>query len=123
MKCGGGACSIYHQRASIHGVTPPTSSRRKFKTKIESKSELEVLVMVVEKRKESKAERERERERKERKAERERKKILKTLTSCYSRVSKMRFYCNSMLKILRFSIFDVGVFLSFDVLKMLKNSI
>ena len=49
--------------------------------------------------------------------------IKKILASCYSRVSKMRFYCSSMLKFLRFSIFDVGVFLSFDVLKMLKNSI
>ena len=65
LKCRGGVCSIYHQRASIHGVTPPTSSRRKFKTKVESKSELEVLVMVVEKRKESKAKREREREKRE----------------------------------------------------------
>ena len=39
------------------------------------------------------------------------------------RVSKMRFYCSSMLKFFRFSVFDVGVFLSFEVLKMLKNSI
>ena len=54
---------------------------------------------------------EREGERKVESEREKRKKILKTLTSCYSRVSKMRFYCNSMLKILRFSIFDVGVFL------------
>ena len=48
---------------------------------------------------------------------------LKTLASCYSRVSKIRLHCSSMLKFLRFSIFDVAVFLSFEVLKMLKNSI
>ena len=35
----------------------------------------------------------------------------------------MRLHWSSMLKILRFIIFDVGVILSFEVLKMLKNSI
>ena len=56
-KCGGGACGFCHCRASIRGVTPSTSSRREFQTKIESKSESEVLVVVVvvlEKRNESK---------------------------------------------------------------------
>ena len=35
----------------------------------------------------------------------------------------MRFHCSSMPKFLGFSIFDVGVFLSFEMLKMLQNSI
>ena len=35
----------------------------------------------------------------------------------------MRLHCSSMLKFIGFNIFDVGVFLSFEVLKMLKNSI
>ena len=60
----------------------------------------------------------------ERVSERKRKNIyiLKTLASCCM-VSKMRLHCSSMLILLRFSIFDVDVFLSFKVLKMLKNSI
>ena len=51
---------MLHQllEALIRGVTPSTSSRKEFKTEIESKSESEVLVVVVvvmvEKRKESK---------------------------------------------------------------------
>ena len=45
------------------------------------------------------------------------------LQSSYSALSKMRLYCSLMLKILRFSIFNVEVFLLFEVLKMLKNSI
>ena len=39
------------------------------------------------------------------------------LQSSYSMVSKMRLYYSWMLKILRFSIFNVKVFLSFEVLK------
>ena len=67
---------------------------------------------------------EREGERKVESEREKRKKILKTLTSCYSRVPKMRFYYNSVLVFLRFRMFDVsGFFLSFKVLKMLKYSI
>ena len=43
------------------------------------------------------------------------------LQSSYSMVSKMRLYYSWMLKILRISIFNVKVFLSFEVLKMLKK--
>ena len=39
--------------------------------------------------------------------EKEKKKIL---ASCYRRVSKMRFYYSTMLKFLRFKIFDVSGF-------------
>ena len=46
----------------------------------------------------------------ERVGERKRKKIKKILAFCYNRVLKMRFYYSSMLKILRFKIFDVGGF-------------
>ena len=34
----------------------------------------------------------------------------------------MRFYFSSLLKILRFKIFDVSGFLLFEVIKMLKNN-
>ena len=70
--------------------------------------------------------RKRKRDERQRLREREREKeknIKKTLASWYSRVSKMRFYCSSELIFLRFRMFDVSGFLSFEVLKMLKYSI
>ena len=53
---------------------------------------------------------EREGERKVESEREKRKKILKTLTSCYNRVPKMRFYYNSILVFLRFRMFDVSGF-------------
>ena len=45
------------------------------------------------------------------------------LQSSYSELLLITTHCSSMLNFLVFSIFDIGVSLSFEVIKMLKNSI
>ena len=45
------------------------------------------------------------------------------LQSSYGGLLLIIAYCNSVLNFLRFSMFDVSGFLSFELLKMLKNSI
>jgi len=44
------------------------------------------------------------------------------LQSSYSELLLITAHCSSILKFLGFSIFDVDVFLSFEVLKMLKKN-
>ena len=50
-------------------------------------------------------------------------KIYIFLQSSYNELLLITVHYSSMLNFLRFSMFDVSVFLSFEVLKMLKNNI